>query len=599
MNIAVIIIATLLAAALGYKYYAGWIARQLGEDDSRKTPASEINDGRDYVPTRTSILFSHHFATIAGAGPIVGPTLALVYGFAPAWIWLVVGAVFFGAVHDYTSLFASLRERGASVAEITGGTTGKLGFFLYISFTIVLVILVTSAFLDLSVVSLTSIVGAKHFGYETGSALLPLHMVEMNGVEKVRIGGIATTSVIIITLIAPLIGWLLYKRGMKTYLAIITAIIVSLGSIYAGMHFPLMIGDGTYESIKPIWMVVLSLYALIAAGIPVWIVLQPRDFINSFILYTGLFILILSALAGGFSGMSTNFPAFNVSEGTSKLGIIWPILFITIACGAISGFHSLVSGGTTSKQCARETDARRIGYGGMLLEGILAVGVVIALAAGLGYTDYMTYMFPEAGKGNPILTFALGFGSLANRALGIPLYIATIFGILMIEGFIVTTLDSAVRLNRYLFEELWRFIWKNPPAIMRNYLFNAGLSVFLMFIVAYLNGWKLVWPVFGTANQMMAALALIAISIWLVNRGKLAWYTLVPAILMTITTFYSLIYLFTKQMGIVPADSAAALRRNVLVGTIVLLLLFSIGVIIVGGGKLMELYRKKPSATSA
>ena len=599
MNIALILVVTLGLFYLGYRFYASWIARQFDEDRNRKTPAVEINDGVDYVPTRPTVLFSHHFATIAGAGPIVGPTLALVYGVAPAWLWIVFGSIFIGAVHDYTALFVSLRERGVSVAEITGKTTGKLGFILYISFTIVLILLVTSAFLDLSVVSLTSVVDAKYFLGETGTSVFPLHYATVGGADMLRIGGIATTSVVVITLCAPLVGWLLYRRGLSTTAAVAIAIVVSLGGIFIGLHYPILIGDGTYASVKTVWMIIISVYTLFAAGIPVWIILQPRDFINSFVLYAGLAMLLISAFIGGLMGMGTDFPAFNVAVGTDKLGLIWPILFITIACGAISGFHSLVAGGTTAKQCSNERDAKRIAFGGMLLEGALAAGVVIALSSGLGYATYMQYMFPEAGKGNPILTFALAFGALANRALGVPLYLATIFGILIVEGFIVTTLDSAVRLNRYLFEELWRFIWKNPHPILKNYMFNAGLSVALMFVIAMSNGWKLVWPVFGTANQLMAALALIAISIWLVNRRKTAWFTLIPAAFMTATTFYSLIYLLLTQFKAAPADHAAAVSRNVLLGMIVLLILFSIGVIIVATGKLMELGRRKEVGAGA
>ncbi|MEP0813443.1 MAG: carbon starvation protein A [bacterium] len=595
MNIGLILLISIAIGVAGYKFYARFIARQFEENDGNPTPAKAMEDGVDYVPTRPTILFSHHFATIAGAGPIVGPTLALVYGFLPAWAWIVVGSVFFGAVHDYTALFASLREKGRSVAEITGKTTGKLGFFLYIAFTILLILLVTSAFLDLTVVSLTSIVDGKYFGNAEGTALFPLHKTMVDGAEMVRIGGIATTSVIIITLIAPIVGFIVYRRGIKTWAAVAIALCVSLGSILVGMQLPVVIGDGTYEHIKLPWMLILTVYTFVAAGIPVWIVLQPRDFINSFILYTGVAVLLIAGLAGGVMGITADPELFklgdNVAKGTALLGPIWPILFITIACGAISGFHSLVAGGTTAKQCATESDAKRIAYGGMLLEGLLATGVIIALAAGLGHGGYMANMYPEAGKGNPILTFALGFGGLANKALGIPLYLATIFGILAVEGFIVTTLDSAVRLNRYLFEELWRFIWKTPPALLMNYMFNAGLSVGLMFLLAVNNGYKIIWPVFGTANQMMAALALIAISIWLVNRKKTAWYTLIPAVFMTATTLYSLIYQLQGLFKKAPAD---LVQRNVLAVTIVLLILFSVGVIIVGATRLIQLGSHKP-----
>jgi len=235
-------------------------------------------------------------------------------------------------------------------------------------------------------------------------------------------------------------------------------------------------------------------------------------------------------------------PALNLAEGSRHMGPVWPILFIIVACGAISGFHALVAGGTSSKQLAREPQAKSIGYGAMLLESVLAVLVVVAIASSLSHHDYMAITWPETGSGNPILAFALAVGHLVNHSLGIPTALGSIIGILMVEGFVVTTLDSAVRLNRYIFEEFWGRIFKQVPTICKQYWFNSGLSVVLMFVLAISNGYKLIWPVFGASNQLLAALTLIAVSAWLNLAGRKNWFTVIPAVIMLITTIASLLY---------------------------------------------------------
>jgi carbon starvation protein len=244
--------------------------------------------------------------------------------------------------------------------------------------------------------------------------------------------------------------------------------------------------------------------------------------------------------------MSVSFPSFNLTDGIEQLGVIWPMMFVTIACGAISGFHCLVSSGTTAKQVQSEQDAKRIGFDGMILECILALFVLLAIGSALGFEDYKTVVWDEK---NPVLGFALAAGRLVSDGLGfIPVALGTVFGILMLEGFLVTTLDSAVRLNRYLFEELWDLIFDDPPAIMKKYWFNAGLSVAMMWILAYSNAATAIWPVFGSSNQLLAALALLVVSTWLLNRGQQAWFTLVPAAFMMATTLYSLVLLLERHI---------------------------------------------------
>jgi carbon starvation protein len=544
MNILFILALTVILFLVAYRLYGGYIARVFRENDANPTPAKALADGLDYVPSNTLVVFSHHFSSIAGGGPIIGPTVALFYGFYPTWLWIVLGGILIGAVHDYTSLFVSIREKGRSMAEIARKTMGNPGFVLFILFTLFLVILVCAAFLGLTATALTSLVSLKTLQLSDDQTLLRTVVDPKSGEIKAVIGGVASSSVIVITLFAPLLGWLIVKRGLRTLPASLIAIGVAFGSVLIGLKYPVRFSP-------EIWMVLLSIYCFFASAIPVWILLQPRDFINSFILYGGLFALLAGIVGGGLSGMTFNAPTVNISEGTSKLGPIWPILFITVACGAISGFHSLVAGGTTSKQIQKESDAKKIGYGGMLLESLLAASVLIAVATGLSFIDYTNIVFPDPkiGKSNPVLAFSLGTGLLLEKTIGIPVYIGTIFGIVMVEGFLATTLDTSVRLGRYLLEELWKVLYREVPAVFRSHHFNSAIIVTIMFILAYKQGFLLIWPIFGSANQLLASLALIAVSVWLVSRARKSLFTLLPAGFMIITTITSLVYLlFTKYI---------------------------------------------------
>lgn len=545
MNILFYLLTALIAFLVAYRFYAGRLEKMFDASDDREVPAVAYNDGVDYVPTRFPIVFSHHFASIAGAGPIIGPVVALIYGFAPAWIWIVAGTVFFGAVHDYTALFVSMREKGRSIAEVARISVGKAGFILFILFTLTMVFLVTGSFLRITAAALTSAVDLNILGLDASQGVLRTVTEAGTGITRAAIGGIASTSVIFITFMAPLVGYLFYRLKIRTGLVTLLAVSICLLSIVIGFKYPLTISP-TY------WMLLLSLYALLAAGIPVWMVLQPRDYINSFILYAGLILLTLSITIGGISGVTVNAPLVNVEIGSAKLGLVWPVLFITIACGAISGFHSLVASGTTAKQCACESDAKKIGYGAMLLEGLLAVVVLVVVASSLPYSDYLRVVFPDAPamRSNPVLAFALATGRITNQALGLPVYLGTIFGILLVEGFLATTLDTAVRLNRYLFEELWGILFKPVPRLLRSYLFNAGLSVVIMFALAYKQAFFILWPIFGTANQLLAGLTLTVVSIWFVRQGnKLSPITVLPALFMMATTIASLFYLLVKKGG--------------------------------------------------
>lgn len=574
MNIMLLLILSSIILFLGYRFYARFIEKVFGIDGTHKTPAVEINDGVDYVPTRRFVIFGHHFASIAGGGPIIGPTVALAFGYMPVWLWIVFGTVLIGSVHDFSVLLASIKEKGKSIAEIAEKTLGKSGFLLLIGFTITMLIMLTSVFLTLTSTALSSKYPLSYFG----NTEIGIQTVVENGTAYAVIGGVASTSVMFITLCAPLVGYLLYKKRVNTFAVSVLAILICFFSIQLGIVFPLKIDP-------LIWMIILSIYTLIAAGVPVWIVLQPRDFSNSFLLYAGIFSLIAGAAVIGFSGEAMTAPALNLSYGQTNLGNIMPILFITVACGAISGFHALVAGGTTSKQIEKEKpDAKTVAFGGMILEAVMAIGVVIAVGYGITYSQYTAIVFPTdpSLKSNPILAFALGIGGLLSKAFGLKLVYGTVFGILMVEGFVVTTLDTAVRLNRYLFEELWSVLFKEVPKVLKTYAFNSLICVVLMFVLAYFNAFKQLWQLFGSANQMLAALSLLTVTLWLKKKGKMFWFTLIPGIFMLITTILALIeilvndYLPKKIISLIAGD--------------ILLLALSVGVIIL----CIKVFREKP-----
>ncbi len=577
MNVLFFFFLGLIILGLGSRFYSRWVGKVIGEQRDRPTPAVTLYDGKDYVPAKPHVLFGHHFSSISGAGPILGPTMGILYGFVPAWLWVILGGIFIGAVHDFTTLFVSLQEKGRSMAQIARRTLGTPGFTLFILFTIVMIVLVTSAFLTATATALTSKWPLDKLGLSVEQTLLKTETTP-DGQTLGVIGGIASMSVIIITFLSPILGYLLYIKKIKVAYAYLFAAVVCVFSVWLGIHHPIRMEPET-------WMIILSIYVLFAAGVPVWVILQPRDFINVQIMYLGIAGLVLGLVGGGLEGLKLHLPAFNVAEGTKHLGAIWPMLFITIACGAISGFHALVATGTSSKQLDNEKHARTIGYNGMLLESVLAACVLLAVGSAFVFPEYKDLVWPEVGRSNPILAFSLGVGKLLNQAFSIPIALGSVFGILMVEGFVVTTLDTAVRLNRYLFEELWGLIFKTVPSLFKKFIFNSALAVALMWVLAYFNTFAALWPIFGTANQLLAALSLIAVSTWLYVRGRRNLITVIPAIFMILTTTASLlILLFTKY---IPKMNLTLLVADIL------LLLLSLGVVYLSLKTLRRLIKQR------
>lgn len=573
MNVAVVMLASLAILALAYRIYGRFVGRQLGIDPSRPTPAHTVNDGVDYVPTKPVVLFGHHFASIAAAGPIIGPTLAVFYGYLPVWLWIVLGVIFIGAVHDFTALFVSVRQGGKSVAEVARTSLGTTGFVLYVLFAILLCILVSAAFLGIAADALTSHYSLKDLDLAAGQTVF--RTIEFNGEAHALTGGIATTSVIVITLAAPLIGWLLYRRNMGVWKVSLLSVGICLLSFVLGFLWPVTLDPTSHATVQTI-LVVLCVYCFLAAWVPVWIILQPRDFVNVHVLYAGIAAMVAGLIGCGLRGVTIAAPAWNVNpESVKALGMAWPFLFVTIACGACSGAHGLICGGTSCKQLDNEKHAPVIGYGAMLLEALLGICVLLMIVGPLGFAQYREIVWPATGKGSAVRGFALSVGITLETGLWLPREYGTIFGIVLLEGFVLTTTDTVLRLVRYLFEELWQVLLKTPPALLRSKAFNSLLAIGLTAALAFTNGYTAIWPVFGSANQLLAALTLIAATAWLVHRAKKAWFVALPAVFMAVTTIASLVQLLPRY-----AASPRLGQRITLLTADLVLLALATGVVV-------------------
>jgi carbon starvation protein len=611
MMILAVLVCSILFLGLAGRGYAHFLAKCLGENNNRQTPATLNADGRDYVPTPTPIVFAHHFASIAGAGPIVGPVIAIIFGWLPALLWILLGGVLIGAVHDYLATYMATREGGESVATIARRMLGKNVFVAFMLFLVIMLALVCASFLNLSATALTSMLPYDRIELPKDQTLFRI----VN--NKVVIGGIASMSVILITAVAPLVGWLYIKKKVAVWKCSFLAIGICIASVVFGLYHPVSFPDqmnflGLTFTPQSMWVTLLSIYVLLAAGVPVWIFLQSRDFINVHILYIGMIALLASLAIAGLRGgeIIDPIPVLNIAQGEKALnGPFWPMLFIVIACGAVSGFHSLCAGGTTSKQLTSEAAARRIGYYGMLLESFLAVCVIAALMIGVEKSNYIADVHPEliGLKGsNAVLGFAMAVGGVVKRAFGAPIAVGALAGMILLEGFLVTTLDTAIRLMRYLLEEVWRTIFGNydvfakkatdpkkgewggvektpvgadglpavPDMIMaedldmyhgptivtkgifhkllcllNHYWFNSGFAVAITLAFALTGGAKALWGIFATANQLLAAFVLLLGSLWLLRQGRKRLFALIPAVAMLVTTVASLILLLQKYLA--------------------------------------------------
>ncbi|MCK5056557.1 MAG: carbon starvation protein A [Candidatus Aminicenantes bacterium] len=487
----------------GYLFYGRFLTKKFGIDKNQKTPAHTMEDGVDYVPAKAPVLLGHHFASIAGAAPIIGPVTAAVFGWGPVYLWIIVGGIFMGAVHDFSALIASVRHKAKSIALVIDEQIGTFGKRLFLVFAWSALILILAAFL---------VIVAKTFEAKPE---------------------VAAASALFI-LLALIFGVSLYRLKLNLVVGTIVGVLLLFLCIYIGMMFPLKLG-------LTAWIWILIGYIFAASVAPVWILLQPRDYLNSFLLY----ILLI----GAFVGILLTNPKIELQfyAGFSKeIGYLFPILFVTVACGAISGFHSLVASGTTSKQLNRETDAKLIGYGGMLIESLLAV-IALITAAMLTGDKYRAFM-PLKKTGNPVELFADGVGGFL-ASFGIPLETGISFAALAVSAFALTSLDTGCRLARLSFQEFFASKKSGKQdKLLGNRFFATLVSVMAGGGLALSGQWKAIWPLFGAANQLLAALALLAVTIWLRNKKSSNWFVRYPMYFMYIMTNCALFILIWQNI---------------------------------------------------
>jgi len=590
MQVLLILAGSIAFLGLGGFFYSRFLGKSWGEDPSRTTPAVRQNDGRDFVPTPTAVVFAHHFASIAGAGPIIGPVIAMCYGWLPGLLWVLAGGLFIGGVHDYLAAFMAVRFGGRSMATVVRMILGTGPFLALMLFLILSLALVCATFLNLSATALTSMVPHARLGMSASQTIF--RVVGEGDSAQVVIGGIASTSVIVITAFAPLLGWLYLRKGVAVWKCSLLALAICAVSVVAGIIRPVALHPD-------VWKKLLAVYVLVAAGVPVWIFLQSRDFINVHILYAGLALLLITlAVAGwrmGSASAGETLPAMAIAQGEKANGFLWPALFVTIACGAVSGFHSLCAGGTTCKQLRTEPAARHVGYWAMLLESLLSVSVIAVMVAGSKWSAYLGDVHPalvgSQAKANPILGFAMAVGRAGNIAWHAPIAAGALAGMILLEGFLVTTLDTAVRLMRYLLEETWRCLFGMTPieassgsetasgscgipssladgsrpacpegakttatpsgigaGILSHFWVNSGIAVALTLWFAMSSTIMQLWSLFATANQLLAGFVLGLGALWLLRQRRRVWYVVLPALFMLATTTASLCLLFRKFM---------------------------------------------------
>jgi len=505
-----ILLAAVVLFSAAYAIYGRFLVKHFEIDDSRPTPSHVAYDGIDRVPAHRMVLLGHHFSAIAGAGPIVGPIIASVaFGWLPALLWIVIGSIFIGGVHDFASLIASIRHQARSIAEIAREYMSPTAFKLFLAFIWLTLIYVLTVFTDLTAVTF------------------------------VEDGGVATSSILYI-IFAIGFGMSVYRYKKSVLLSSLIFVPLVFIGIWIGQLIPInssLLVDLLHVNPAKLWSVVLILYCFFASVTPVWILLQPRDYLSSYLLYSSVCAGLIGIIFGGFS---LQFPAYNTYY-VPAMGSMIPILFITVACGACSGFHSIVASGTSSKQLNVESDARVVGYGAMLIEGLVAV---IALST----VAIMIKGDPQAVK-EPMQIYGNGMAKFLN-VLGLPTRIGFSFGLLALSTFILTTLDAATRLGRYIFEEFFNI--KNPRVRYRTTFVTLILpTIFVLLQLKDANGnlipaWKAIWPVFGATNQLLAGLALLVITVWMKKTGKKFMFVFIPMVFMIIMTVWALLLLLSE-----------------------------------------------------
>jgi carbon starvation protein len=545
MSLPVLAVVVLAILAMGYRFYGGFIARQYAIDPSAPTPALARPDGVDFVPTKPFYLLGQHFSAIAAAGPIAGPIMAAQqFGWMPSLLWIAFGVVFIGAVHDFSALIASVRHDGQSIAHVVKVHLGPNAGTAMLAFIWVALIYVIVAFADVTASTFVS-----------GDA-------DLKGLQfTFNPGGAVAASSVLYLLLALVMG--VVDRLFKPPLWVSSLVFVpaTLGAVWLGTRISTwMVMDAKT------WAILIFAYCFIAALAPVWLLLQPRGYLGGFVLYLALAIGVVGIFSGQFPIVQDPFKGW-VAPGAGSGGLLFPFLFVTIACGACSGFHGLVCSGTTSKQISSEAHVHPVGFGGMLLEGFVAV---IALA-----TVMVAAPAELAGKG-PGAIYGAGLGKFLTVVIGEQhLLFATTFGAMAFSTFVFDTLDVSTRLGRYILQEL--FGLKGRASLIAATAVTCAIPLGFV-LLAGTGGWRMFWTLFGTSNQLLAALSLLGISVWLKKLGKRYWYTLYPMLFVAAVTLSSMV--LQIRDGLLTPDAQPVARINALVALVLLGLagtLFAVG----------------------
>ena len=561
MNAAVLLIISIAILVVGYIFYGGWLSKKWGVDPNKVTPAHTMEDGVDYVPAKAPVLMGHHFSSIAGAGPINGPIQAAVFGWVPVALWVLIGGIFFGGVHDFGALFASVRNKGKSIGTVIEDSIGLKAKRLFLIFAYLTLLLVVAAFA--SIVANT----------------FKATFLENGAVDIAASSANASTAMISIFFIvlAIFFGFFVYRRNAPLGISTIIGVALIAIAMVVGLKWhPLYL---SYET----WMIICGIYILIASVTPVWILLQPRDYLSSFLLY-GMMILAVVGIIGCHPSIDT-MPAFTGFKDTlaptgSSIGYLFPALFVTIACGAISGFHSLVGSGTTAKQLNREQDAQPIAYGGMLIESALAIISLCAVA----------YIWKDYADGTtvvPTAVFAGGLSAMLGELFGAGAQSVTYsMLILAVSAFCLTSLDTATRLARYMFQEFWMKPGESIKDMTgaRKVLTNPYVATAITVVIGIalgMTGYAKIWALFGAANQLLAALGLLAVAAWLGKIGRNNKMFLFPMAFMLIVTLTSLVFTIITQVNLITsgADVTWGIVRGVIA---VLLIILAIDLVVEG-----------------
>lgn len=551
----VLILLAIVIFVGAYLTYGRWLAKQWGIDPSRKTPAHELEDGVDYCPAKAPVLMGHHFSSIAGAGPINGPIQAAFFGWVPVFLWIVIGGIFFGAVQDFGSVFVSIRHQGKSLGEVIEENIGHKCKVLFTVFSWLVLLLVVAAFADIV---------ANSF---TGSAAN---------------GSVATASILFIPL-AIGFGFMVYRKNAPMAVASVVGVLLLAACVLIGLKFPVVLP-------KNFWIAFVFVYIMIASVTPVWILLQPRDYLSSFLLYFMIIAAVVGIIGANPSIQTPAFTGFAVGGN-----YLFPTLFITVACGAVSGFHSLIGSGTTSKQLDSEKDALAIGYGSMLVECVLAVISLIAVAS-LSPDGSQAAVKEMLGLENisPTIIFGtaisgffakLGFGEAAVSATYTIICLA-------VSCFCLTSLDTATRLGRFMFQELFASKDGEKPNILNNMYVATAITAVGGFVLC-LAGYAKIWPLFGACNQLVAVPAFLAIAVYLGRKGKNNKMLIPPMIFMLCATLSSLVLTFKSNMTAIMAAEGSIFTpvlQNVIIVPIVVL---AVIMVIDGTKVLMSLKKAK------